>query len=185
MKRFAVMAVAALLFIGAGRAWATGYTFTKIDYPGAEYTDAYDINDNGDILGAYGTPGNGTFLYHGGKIAGIGLPPGSFSTITVNGINNKGDIFGHFTYPNGTTSGGRRAISPPREGPLKWIYLQPTSSTSITMRTASWHSFFRVLIQVTTLFARTREPRGELSPKTGSVHPFTVILPIPSTIRAT
>ena len=72
------------------------FSFTTIDFPGANQTRALGLNDNGDIVGTY-RDSSGVFL-------GYLLSQGNFTTVDVPGsiqtrvlaINNLGVIGGHF-----------------------------------------------------------------------------------------
>src|SRR4029077_8355746 len=70
--------------------------FTAINYPGATDTQAYGINDSGDIVGTYrDTAGlNHGFLLSKGTFSTIDFP-GAGST-SARGINSSGDIVGTF-----------------------------------------------------------------------------------------
>jgi hypothetical protein len=69
--------------------------FNSIDYPGAESTQARDINDLGQIAGVYfdGDTLHG-FVYGTGGFETVDVP-GAFST-TIFGINNLGQITGSY-----------------------------------------------------------------------------------------
>jgi len=83
-------------------ALATEYTFTSIDVTNSTVTQAYGINNSGDIVGLYhdATGGHG-FLYVGGSFTPTDVP-GSSLTYAY-GINNSGNIVGYYS---GTTGGG-------------------------------------------------------------------------------
>ncbi len=69
-------------------------TFTTIDFPGSNGTNALDINDFGDIVGSYSGQTNG-FLLSGGIYTTIN--PSVNAVISVaTGINNNGVIVGYF-----------------------------------------------------------------------------------------
>jgi uncharacterized membrane protein len=83
---------------------ATSYMFTDIDVPGFSYTVAYDINDEGVIVGYYfemfvGIRG---FLYDGTDYITLSVPGAPFGY--ARGINNTGEIVG--TYFSGGTAHG-------------------------------------------------------------------------------
>jgi probable HAF family extracellular repeat protein len=77
-----------------------GYSFVTIDVPGSVETDAYGINDSGQVVGYY--------LDHNRKTHGFLLHDGIYSTIDVPdavetqvfGINDSGDIVGVFREPD-------------------------------------------------------------------------------------
>jgi uncharacterized membrane protein len=80
------------------------YTFTVIDFPGASFTQAWGINNAGDIVGYYldATGRAHDFLLSGGRFTTIDVP-GSFGGIGFGpGINNHGDIAGSFNGPCGS-----------------------------------------------------------------------------------
>jgi hypothetical protein len=73
-------------------------TFSTIDYPGASYTEAWKINDSGQVAGRYiGADGNyHVYLLSNGKFTSFDYPgalqtsPQGYSD--VGGLNNLGDI---------------------------------------------------------------------------------------------
>ncbi|HLO05697.1 MAG TPA: VWD domain-containing protein [Terriglobales bacterium] len=73
----------------------SGGSFTRIDVPGATATNAYGINDAGQIVGAFydGTTYH-SFLYSGGSFTQID-PPGARYTEALD-INDAGQIVGYF-----------------------------------------------------------------------------------------
>ena len=50
--------------------------FSAIDFPGASGTQAFGINNNGDVVGYYETLGGGTraFLYSNGQFSTLATP---------------------------------------------------------------------------------------------------------------
>jgi probable HAF family extracellular repeat protein len=75
-----------------------GGAFTTIDFPGAVYTEAWRINDLGEMLGRYLKP-DGTFhlfLVSNGTFSSIPDPPGAietaFSITFLGGLNRYADI---------------------------------------------------------------------------------------------
>ena len=87
------MATALLCFGVGGRAQA-GFTFTTIQFPGSNFTDALGINNAGEIVGGYETPT---------AIRGYLLSGGTYTTtdlLTTHlfpaGINNTGQIVGEY-----------------------------------------------------------------------------------------
>jgi len=77
----------------------SGRVFTTIDFPGATYTEAWRINDNGQIVGRYQS-GDGNF-----HVYLLTVPSGTFTSIDypgattavggftqMGGLNNNGDI---------------------------------------------------------------------------------------------
>ncbi len=74
-----------------------GTDYTTIDYPGAGYSEAWDINDAGLIVGRYYA--NNVyqgFLYDKGTFTNINFP-GAVDTYAY-GINSSGDIVGTYDY---------------------------------------------------------------------------------------
>jgi uncharacterized membrane protein len=77
-----------------------GGIFTRIDFPGADYTEAWRINDHQQIVGRYQSGNGGLHVYL------LDIPtwtfisidyPGAFQTAAgyfsqVGGLNNNGDI---------------------------------------------------------------------------------------------
>ena len=56
MKKGSAVLIALILALGAlSNAYATSYTYTSLDYPGASGTGAAGINDAGTIVGGYWT----------------------------------------------------------------------------------------------------------------------------------
>ncbi len=92
MKRLSAVMIGIILVLAAlGTAYASGYTYTTLNYPGSP-TYASGINDNGTIVGTTGdafytydsTTGNySPLLFYGGQTAANGY-----------GINNAGTIVG-------------------------------------------------------------------------------------------
>jgi hypothetical protein len=76
----------------------SGGSFSPINVPGAEFTEAYGINNAGQIVGAYGVasdPGHYLgFLYSGGHFTTIHFPGGTFAGTDALGINDAGVIVG-------------------------------------------------------------------------------------------
>src|SRR5438477_532943 len=68
--------VAFSLMLAAGVAAYSGPTFTTIDFPGATFTNAYDITPDGDIVGVYRDAGNRAhgFLSSNGNFTTIDFP---------------------------------------------------------------------------------------------------------------
>lgn len=88
------VAVAAALCLCVGDAIAVHpYTFTTIDFPGAVSTEAFGINNAGEVVGTYfdGIASHG-FRYKGGVIAAVDFPGSNFTQAFD--INNKGQILG-------------------------------------------------------------------------------------------
>ncbi|HVI09646.1 MAG TPA: hypothetical protein VND65_15260 [Candidatus Binatia bacterium] len=86
-------------------------TFTTLNYPGAQATSAFAINDPGVVVGYYliSNTGPHAFLYESGKFKNIDFPGSGYTIATA--INNHGVVAGLFssstgvhgyTYSNGT-----------------------------------------------------------------------------------
>src|SRR5690349_14154975 len=90
------------LIVGVS-AWsrAASFTFTIIDVPGASLTEAFGINDAGQIVGPSGN-GHG-FLKDGATFTTIDVPDAN--STTVFGINGAGQIVGSFDDANGARHG--------------------------------------------------------------------------------
>jgi uncharacterized membrane protein len=77
----------------------SGGTFTYLSGPPGSksiITEAYGINNKGQIVGVYGDPSFPTpFLYSGGKYTTLTGPPGTRDTYPL-GINDKGQIAGYY-----------------------------------------------------------------------------------------
>ena len=74
----------------------SGGTFTSFDFPGASKTQAYGINDSGQIVGGFNFYNPLGFLYAGGVFTGLTFP-GSEATAAYD-INNSGTIVGYYSY---------------------------------------------------------------------------------------
>jgi len=87
-----------------------GGKFSQIAYPGAAMTQAFGINDKGEVVGAY-TVGTGNKAKSHGFTwqAGHGLTtvddPHGVGTTLLNGVNNAGDLVGFYTDAKGNTDG--------------------------------------------------------------------------------
>ncbi len=76
-------------------------TFTTIDPPGSTFTNSYDINPAGDIVGRYVSADGQTHGYlrsKNGEFTSIDFP-GAFFTVAP-GINGRGEIVGMYRFPN-------------------------------------------------------------------------------------
>jgi probable HAF family extracellular repeat protein len=84
-----------------------GRTVT-IAMPGASATQAFGLNDAGEVVGTYTTGTGNNAVTHGftwmnGKFTGVNYPKAS--STTINGVNNEGDIVGFYTDAKGNTDG--------------------------------------------------------------------------------
>jgi hypothetical protein len=93
--------VDAFLFLRSGK-------FITLAYPGATMTQAFGVNDSGEVVGSY-TVGSGNsavthgFVWLNGKFASVDVK-GASST-AINGINDEGDLVGFYTDAKGNTDG--------------------------------------------------------------------------------
>jgi probable HAF family extracellular repeat protein len=84
-----------------------GQTVT-IAMPGASATQAFGLNDAGEVVGTYTTGTGNNAVTHGftwlnGKFVTVNFP--TASSTTINGVNNEGDIVGFYTDAKGNTDG--------------------------------------------------------------------------------
>jgi probable HAF family extracellular repeat protein len=86
-----------VLFSSLVTAQDASYTYTPIKVPGATHTFAFGINDEGQIVGRFGsaTSGNHGFLKDGTTFITIDAPGGTYFT-EPRGINAAGQIVGVF-----------------------------------------------------------------------------------------
>ena len=89
--------------------WGTEFTYLDILPPGCSYAYAYDINNNGDVVGysyingpTSGEPAVG-FIYRGGNYTEI-IPPGWYSA-QPRSINDDGEVVGYGEDSNGIKKG--------------------------------------------------------------------------------
>jgi hypothetical protein len=99
MKRVFSGLAAMVVFLGVdGRAEAD-YAYSAFFVPGSLNTEAWGINDSGQIVGRYTTAGMGHgFLLSGGTYTSIDVS-GPYST-DANGINNGGLVVGTYFNPS-------------------------------------------------------------------------------------
>jgi len=69
----------------------------SFQFPGSVSTQALGINDEGEIVGDYISPGGDMFGFLDKDGVFSTLDPFSSVAVTVNGINDKGDIVGFYT----------------------------------------------------------------------------------------
>jgi len=90
--RITALFLVAVLSVGSTS--AAEYEFQVIDVPGALRTEAYDINDAGQVAGFYSAyDGFHGFVLDGTGLTVIDVPPGP--NTEAFGINNLGKIVGH------------------------------------------------------------------------------------------
>ena len=71
--------------------------FKNIDFPGANNSEAFGINDSGLAVGWYDSPGCFcAFVYKNGKFTSFSYPGAAFTEAL--GINNLGQIVGAYTF---------------------------------------------------------------------------------------
>ena len=80
-----------------------GYVLTRdnyvqFDYPGATFTQAWDVNSGGTVVGYFNPVASHGFLLNAKGITQVDVPGATFTRIF--GINPKGDMVG--VYANGT-----------------------------------------------------------------------------------
>jgi probable HAF family extracellular repeat protein len=85
-------------------------TFTTLAVPGATMTQAFGVNDAGEVVGAYTTGTGKTEKMHGFTWqAGRGFTtvddPQGVGTTANNGVNNAGVLVGFYTDAKGNTDG--------------------------------------------------------------------------------
>lgn len=82
-----------------------GTTVTLLNYPGAVFTEALGVNNNGQVVGFYhdGVGNSHGFIYRNGTYRTVDVP-GAVST-TISGINDSGAIVGSFLDQAGNTDG--------------------------------------------------------------------------------
>ena len=84
----------------------TNGTYSTIRYPGARWTAAFGVNNDGLIVGGYGPDaesGRHGFLLNGGSFSSIDVP-GAVDTV-ARGINARGQIVGDYAGPDGVRHG--------------------------------------------------------------------------------
>jgi probable HAF family extracellular repeat protein len=82
--------------------------FITLAYPGAAMTQAFGVNDFGEVVGTYTTGTGNAAVTHGftwkdGKYASVNIS-GASST-AINGVNDEGDLVGFYTDAKGNTDG--------------------------------------------------------------------------------
>jgi probable HAF family extracellular repeat protein len=96
--------VSASLMLGSSTL-AAEPIFTTIDFPDSTFTNAFDINADGDIVGVYRDSNNKPhgFLFSDGEFTTIDYLDGR-QTRSL-GINSRGDIVGDYVDTAGKTRG--------------------------------------------------------------------------------
>jgi probable HAF family extracellular repeat protein len=83
----------------------TNGVFTTLNYPGAQDTSAFAINNSGAVVGDYiiNNTGPHAFLYQSGTFTNIDFPGSNYTEATA--INNLGVVAGFFTSTSGAAHG--------------------------------------------------------------------------------
>src|SRR5262249_20607974 len=84
-----------------------GRSFTRLDYPGADATSAYKVNNAGQVVGYYRDSAflpHG-FSYFGGRFTPIRFPGSIDNTSAARGIDSRGDIVGAYDFTVEITHG--------------------------------------------------------------------------------
>jgi hypothetical protein len=82
--------------------------FSTIAFPGASMTEAFGVNDSGEVVGQYNVgTGNAAvthgFIWRAGQF--VSLDIAGASATTINGVNDEGDLVGFYTDAKGNTNG--------------------------------------------------------------------------------
>lgn len=104
MTNHSVLLAIALALLASAAAWSSpSLRYQSIDVPGATDTQAFGINDLGDIVGRYDDADFNThgWLRHNGKLSTIDFPGAPFTAPRL--INNGGEIVGRYIDVNGTS----------------------------------------------------------------------------------
>jgi probable HAF family extracellular repeat protein len=104
-----LLLISAFLFGGFPAAYAASYTFTSIGVPGALGTFAFELNNDGQLVGLYvdSNPhqGNHGFLYDGGEFFTLDVPFRKTLHTQAFGINNRSQIVGGYFDSGGVSHG--------------------------------------------------------------------------------
>jgi hypothetical protein len=81
-------------------------TFFTLDFPGATSTQAFGLNNEDDVVGAYTDAAGLThgFIFDDGHFQSVDDPNGVGTTL-INGINNRRQVVGFFVDGAGNTDG--------------------------------------------------------------------------------
>jgi probable HAF family extracellular repeat protein len=94
-----------------------GATLSTIDVPGATSTQAFGINDSGQIVGAFASSSRTHgFLENGATLSAIDVPGAVFTN--ARGINDSGQIVGTFQDSSVSLQRGFLATPVPEPGAL-------------------------------------------------------------------
>ena len=95
MRRLLWSLMALGLLVGGAEPAKADYIFTTLDVPGSTLTQAYGINDSGQVVGLYeDTRGLHGFLFSGGAYTSLDVPGPNWTQ--PNGINASGEIVGWY-----------------------------------------------------------------------------------------
>jgi probable HAF family extracellular repeat protein len=91
------------LFLGSSHAFVdSNGTFSQLDFPGADETTAFAINNAGTVAGTYEINGTTTtvhaFIYQNGQYTDINYPGANWSE--AQGINDRGVVVGYYQDAN-------------------------------------------------------------------------------------
>jgi len=116
----------------------TSGVYTSIGYPGATYTEPFDINDRGQITGRYGNCVNGLcdvhgFLYSAGVYISIDYP-GALLTASF-GVNDGGQLAGY--YLTGQAGAWQYLGFTYLDGAFTMIS-DPTSTSTVNTENGNW-----------------------------------------------
>ena len=129
----AVLCTSGLATVSSASASSFSYTVTDLGkFPGGSYSDAYGLNDLGEVVGDAELPkaspigsGSHAFFYDGGALQDLGTLPGD-NYSGASAINNDGEIVG----TSSPSSGGNHAFLY-SDGALQNLGTLPGGSYSI------------------------------------------------------
>ncbi|MBV9381235.1 MAG: CHRD domain-containing protein [Streptosporangiaceae bacterium] len=110
-------------------------TFITLAFPGAAMTQAFGINDSGEVVGAY-TVGTGNAAQTHGFTwrAGHGFTtvddPNGAGTTTINGVNDEGGLVGFYTDGAGNVDG---FLAAPARRTVVHLNLSPMPAGALTV----------------------------------------------------
>jgi probable HAF family extracellular repeat protein len=96
MRRLPLSLVALALFLAITGRTKADYTYTQLDVPAAQITEAYGVNNAGQVVGLYFDAGGFVhgFQYSGGGFTALNVPGSSYTQ--ASGINDAGTIVGAY-----------------------------------------------------------------------------------------
>jgi Cu/Zn superoxide dismutase len=169
-------------FTGSGGAQdgfllAKGGRQTILAYPGAATTQAFGVNDRGEVVGTYTTGSGNSAQTHGftwtraGSFKTVDDPNGVGAT-TVNGVNDEGELVGFYTDSGGNTDG--MLATPSATAPSTM-----PSSTATATATAT------ATVMASASASASASPSGMSSSTAGSSQPVTEQLTLQSMPQGT